>query len=375
MPSDTRARSILQRHLSVFLQHRMVRLNGAHPLLPTYLQNMVAQYHDTSPGAALDLHDSRRILCDFLVEHCPTALALTLHTPGVLPFHRGNNTAVAAAIGSVQSMCTARSHSPNLLWDQAPAFGYPLVIAVAANNTATVLAIVKDFEKRAYEKPILCYLPCFYAAIDTALDRRHVALFEVLVQTLAEYKVAPPNAQITTWVQRAYHTMDARYIDAALTLRSAESLAPITMTFEAACRTGNVRLAEIMLEREDLDINTFDGRAMSPIVAAVRGGHVSVVDEVLRRGANPDGSPPLRPAERPLWLALARNDMPMVQSLLRSGADGRLIRPMWNAETDDFRAPRTTTFKHIRDAMRHEDLYSKRIVVPRLRIAMHAGDA
>ncbi len=89
----------------------------------------------------------------------------------------------------------------------------------------------------------------------------------------------------------------------------------------AACASGDLERARVLLEEAPQRARRLDSGRRSPLTYAARGGHLDVVRLLLGHGCDPSQPEELAPEGHALWMACARGDTAMVKVLLEHGAD------------------------------------------------------
>ncbi|CAN9278594.1 unnamed protein product [Alternaria alternata] len=152
--NKTRAgRKILQHKLADFLYTRSTKLNGfvrAH--LPEFIRDVILIKQSWITGDEA-LSKLRRLLCELFVRNCHGALTFVLTQTNKLDHHQikalsvsstVNFIAMAAAIGDLYLLRTEAAKERDLLWEESPAFGYPLDVAVYAGHFGVAKAIAQQ---------------------------------------------------------------------------------------------------------------------------------------------------------------------------------------------------------------------------------------
>jgi hypothetical protein len=367
---------ILRENTSEYLQYRMIRLNGAHALAPSFLDQVRATHH--VPGSHITLAASRQIICDAFSKSFQNVVGLLMSGAATFPLtmERRDLVAITAALGSVGDLRIARSLTLDLLWQSSNKFGMPLVIAVSANNVSIVRAILKDFERRSHTHPISCRLVQMALAIEEATRKHFSGVLAELVHFIDSYGAALPAPTLSQIVFQAYLTRSAKIIDIVTSIRSTNSSLPIRDAFYSACANPpDFDTISLILSLGHARVDTYDGSSMSPLRTAVDRQQVLVVKELLRLGSNPDGCPSLADHERPLWIAIQHNNLGVVQALLGAGADGRLVLAPYNDQDQIFRQQRAQIVVLVRNANRARNFYVDRPHVAAINIYPDAGDA
>lgn len=219
----------------MYLQYRTVQLNGAHPLAPSFLEQVRATHR--APSSHLTDAASREIICDAFSRSYQNLVGLLKSgaANGPLTLLRRDRVAIAAALGSVADLRGSRSLTLNLLWDASDKFGIPLVIAISANNVNTVRAILKDFERRSHIYPISSRLPQMTLAIEEAIKKHFSGILLELIRFVDFYGAALPGPTLSQMVIQSYLTKSARIIDIVASIKCTNSSLPVRNALHSAC--------------------------------------------------------------------------------------------------------------------------------------------
>ncbi|CAN9243389.1 unnamed protein product [Alternaria alternata] len=152
--NKTRAgREILKHKLADFLYTRSTKLNG---FVRTHVSNFINRImYITESWITGDqaISTLRRVICELFVRNCDGALRFVLTDTNKLSIQDKQETmassganliATAAAIGDLDFLRRVAAKDEDLLWNESPAFGYPLDAAVYAQQFGIARAIAQQ---------------------------------------------------------------------------------------------------------------------------------------------------------------------------------------------------------------------------------------
>ncbi|CAN9174270.1 unnamed protein product [Alternaria alternata] len=152
--NKTRAgREILQHKLADFLYTRSTKLNGfVRTHVPEFIRDVILIKESWITGDEA-VSKLRRLLCELFACNCDGALTFVLTQTNKLNHHQiealsvsstVNLVAMAADLGDLYLLRTEAAKDRDSLWQESPAFGYPLDVAVYAGHFGVAKAIAQQ---------------------------------------------------------------------------------------------------------------------------------------------------------------------------------------------------------------------------------------
>jgi hypothetical protein len=123
-------------------------------------------------------------------------------------------------------------------------------------------------------------------------------------------------------VYDAFHSQHLPYIAAALNLKVHTGLRKVNHHhLVEIIKNDDMPALKYIIRKGYMDVNRY-WYSYSPLTPAVHLGSINAVRELLKAGANPDGSPARRTYQHsPLRIAVVNENLPMAKLLLQYGPD------------------------------------------------------
>ncbi|CAL1546355.1 unnamed protein product [Lymnaea stagnalis] len=103
-----------------------------------------------------------------------------------------------------------------------------------------------------------------------------------------------------------------------------------TSVLMTACKAGNLKVVQLLLSRDDVMIDAVNNHGWNALMMASHGGHLAIVSELLKKGAEINKGNKLENSA--LLMATARGHIDIVERLLQSGADvNHMNQDRWTA--------------------------------------------
>ncbi|UPX12722.1 uncharacterized protein EKO05_0003261 [Ascochyta rabiei] len=280
--------------------------------------------------------------------------------------------AAAAAVGNLQALRTALDDDPCRIWDESPAFGYPLAAAAAGSHHEIVRAIVKHFEQ-TQEHIHMDYVQIqFRFALDAAFEAKDLHTALLLLQIFNEYGAPLGRNLLRSWTLKAVGTESGKVIRQVLNLRQ---LSTVGSAFETACISENLKAVREFISEGLLPLHCScsDTTCHTPIHVAASFGSTEIVEELIHSGADPNGCFVRDNKCRPLWIAILKNRKGVVRVLLRHSANPEFVLSLWDEEKDLFKDKRASIGVLLNKAKRRKNYYVPP-KTPRIQFAADAAD-
>ncbi|KAF2680418.1 hypothetical protein K458DRAFT_257806, partial [Lentithecium fluviatile CBS 122367] len=306
-------RRILRKNLSTYLKYRIKKLNGAHPFLPNFIKHALDRLEKVSGPVDFSTKTKNEgTLCDVLVKESEE-IAFELVTTDVkrkkcqrhlwMFDHTQTDDAdyaiaAAAAIGDMGAMVSFIKPDPTDIWLYSPAFGYPLAIAAYTGEYLMVKRMLDAFKIIGLMRDPKSFEEMYEQAILFSLQSRHVAVTMLLTENHPLYFAAVEKKAFQSWLKEAIDSGNSELVDAVLKLNHNGGVDCYAQGFNTACKLGHANMVRLFFEPGRLGINQHTKSAAEssgcseitfPLSIAVCSGHLSVVKEMLRLGANASG--------------------------------------------------------------------------------------
>ncbi|CAN9275110.1 unnamed protein product [Alternaria alternata] len=356
--NKTRAgREILQHKLADFLYTRSTKLNGfVRTHVPEFIRDVILIKESWITGDEA-VSKLRRLLCELFACNCDGALTFVLTQTNKLNHHQiealsvsstVNLVAMAADLGDLYLLRTEAAKDRDSLWQESPAFGYPLDVAVYAGHFGVAKAIaqqavtnqnedVVDLHHRYGSRPEHI---SFRQAICTCIELQHCGIIDYLLHKYVEAFGFPTEACTAEWLDRAVTCGHKDMLRLLLCRPTQAGISTFYKAFETACRLSKVSLLHIFFPYSlggpgCLAINQVYPSSIKgypstyPLITAIRLAEgrrmTTIIKKLLELGADPNGPKYRAGLRRPLYLATTGECVSGILSLLDAGANPYLI--------------------------------------------------
>lgn len=155
------------------------------------------------------------------------------------------------------------------------------------------------------------------ASVHQAIKHNKVDIFKLLLEKAKEKKLNLDNQlrnKIKDAIERIQEETDLEIVETLKTILNNNDV-----FFKVVCEKGKKKAVEKLLDEGKIDINKKDFYGEVPLIHAIQGKHVDVVELLLDKGA--DKTAKTRKGHPVIVLATQLNDINMVKLLVKKGAD------------------------------------------------------
>lgn len=322
--------------MASYLQYRVKKLNGAHDLLPRYIQRTLDRVEElTGKTTAAERDKNEEILCKLIARQCEdtffffttSSASKSSKAKAVHLEDSGKEFVISAsaAIGNIKALESLLTAKPGDLWKTSYAFGFPLVAAASAGQLEVVKAIIHTLDCYGSSRKNSSYEQerAIAEAITRSLDSRNAELVEILARAYSTYCPVIRAEPFQDWLVSAVNSKNPRIVLDILQLKHHGGVEIYAEALQAACTAGALDIVRLFFDHDLLNLDQDTTLLGSPLRIAVATGNISVVKELLQLGARADGPRHSMdyPWNAPIWFAARGGKWRIVQMLVNCGAE------------------------------------------------------
>jgi hypothetical protein len=327
-------KQLLKQNLALFVCYRVRSLNGARPLLPNFIRNLVEELIKLTREEDEQENFTERLTQSIINNHKSAWAAVTgdeqskrfLRAKSELTdLSTETKVAAAATIGSLAALqALLRDKDQYFLYEPSLFILHPLAIAASEGHMNIVKAIVKhDIDHCGYsscgwilwawEKAIQMCLRNISKGADT---------LKFLLHMTANLCVATPKGEFKQFLRAAVATAKVDIVLAVLSIKCRSPTACYSDGFAQACEKKFWNIAQLFIERgfihpnQEFFVNKED-RYECPLSWAAWHGGIGLVRYLLDKGADPSGTGGVK--NKPIFRAMRHPRI--TKMLVEHGAD------------------------------------------------------